>query len=598
MKKTPTRKLPGTSIIALVLLLPVILEAQQTPPPHELVDKRFVPNDVDFGRPVYAALFDDPDELKDWKLEGGDVARVTDDGNLLLKSDKHQVFWLTRQIPADFLLEFTVRPHNRKQGLNIVFFNTTGLTGENIFKSPIKPRDGSFKQYWDGDLKSYHVSYWAGAGANAGTRGGRANLRKNKGKVLIASGDDLITGGRTGTFQTVRIYKRGGTIRVMVDDVVAVACDDDKPLDLPGWIGFRQMGHTLSCRHGHVKVWPLRKPDAAARTNLFPDSGRTILDDTQRRLTHEIKLTKPGHYVFRARAKSDAVFAQMSVQGALDYDTEGTPFTAPYYGSYTMSFARSAEFIVRELPFVIENGSEPRTITASVEIKRRGGSIELNSVELIRLGGTRLDHRWGQNLSVDPIHGLTKLKAAPNPNQTRFEVFEDTWTGAEVWLVSQGLQSHLQYPGTPNFTDDGKYFYLPTPGYVLRTDGSARFGPFKAERIDSRYLAWPAKWMCEHLPSDRDSSDWMITEYREDGYTLTNIVTGAKANITLPKGDGWRLVKMAPDEPGTYVNADANLRCLWISNDRKLLAVFGLERRPVPRVETGKPIQKIQQRTT
>lgn len=30
---------------------------------------------------------------------------------------------------------------------------------------------------------------------------------------------------------------------------------------------------------------------------------------------------------------------------------------------------------------------------------------------------------------------------------------------------------------------------------------------------------------------------------------------------------------MAPDEPGTYVNADANLSCLWISNDRRLLAV-------------------------
>ncbi|MBC8355988.1 MAG: DUF1961 family protein [Planctomycetes bacterium] len=567
------KQLHSASTIALVLLLPAIVEAQQTVPPHELVGKRFVPSDIDFGRPVYEALFDDPDELGDWKLEGGDVARVTDDGDLLLKSEKHQVFWLAKQIPADFLLEFTVRPHDRKQGLNIVFFNTTGLSGENIFKSPIKPRDGSFKQYWDGDLKSYHVSYWAGAGANAGTRGGQANLRKNKGKTLIASGNDLITGGETGTFQTVRIYKRGGTIRVMVDDVVAVACDDDKPLDLPGWIGFRQMGHTLSCRYGHVKVWPLRKLDATVRANLFPSSGDTILNENQRRLTHEIKLTKPGHYILRARAKSDAIVAQMSVQGALDYDTQGTPFTAPYYGAYTMPFARSEEFTVHELPFVIENGSEPRTITASIEIKRGGGSIELDSVELLRLGDTRLDHRWGQNLPVDPIHGLTKLKAAPKPDQTHFEKFEDTWTGAEVWLVSQGLRSRLQYPGTPNFTHDGKYFYLTTPGYVLRTDGSARFGPFKAERIDSRYLPWPAKWMRDHLPSDRDSSDWMITEYRDNGYGLTNIVTKAKVDIGLPKRDDWRLVKMAPDEPGTYVNADPNLRCLWISRDRKLLAV-------------------------
>ena len=309
-----------------------------------------------------------------------------------------------------------------------------------------------------------------------------------------------------------------------------------------------------------------------AQENLFPGSGRTILNENQRRLTHEIKLTEPGHYVLRARAKSDAIVARMSVQGALDYDTEGTPFTAPYYGAYTLPFARSDKFTVRELPFVIENGSEPRTITASIENKA-GGAIELDSVELIRLGDTRLDHRWGQNLPVDPIHGLSKLKASPKLDQIGFEKFEDTWTGAEVWLVTQGLRTQLQYPGTPNFTHDGKYFFVPTPGHVLRTDGSARFGPWKAQRIDSRYLAWPARWMRDHLPSDRDASDWMITEYRENGYGLTNIVTNANADIELPMRDGWRLVKMAPDEPGTFVNADENLRSLWISDDRQLLAV-------------------------
>ena len=62
-------------------------------------------------------------------------------------------------------------------------------------------------------------------------------------------------------------------------------------------------------------------------------------------------------------------------------------------------------------------------------------------------------------------------------------------------------------------------------------------------------------------------------EYRENGYGLKNIVTGASAEIELPTRDGWRLVKMAPDEPGTYVNANQNVRSLWISNDRQLLAM-------------------------
>jgi hypothetical protein len=66
-----------------------------------------------------------------------------------------------------------------------------------------------------------------------------------------------------GSFQTVRIYKRGGAIRCLVDDVVALAYDDDGATFGPvwthrGWIGLRQMAHTVRCEYGHVKVWPLK----------------------------------------------------------------------------------------------------------------------------------------------------------------------------------------------------------------------------------------------------------------------------------------------------------------------------------------------------
>jgi hypothetical protein len=76
---------------ALVLLLPAIVVGQQLLPPHDSVGKRFVPSDVDFGQPDYEVSFDHPDELKDWKLEGGDVARVTDEGDLLLKSEMDSI---------------------------------------------------------------------------------------------------------------------------------------------------------------------------------------------------------------------------------------------------------------------------------------------------------------------------------------------------------------------------------------------------------------------------------------------------------------------------------------------------------------------------
>ena len=303
------------------------------------------------------------------------------------------------------------------------------------------------------------------------------------------------------------------------------------------------------------------------------DRSVTLTCGNSAALHRQVALSRPGHYVFRIHARSNARVAQMSVEGALDYDTEGTPFTAPYYGAFAIPLGRSDDFRTHEVPFVIENGSEPRTVTARINIKRGGGTMHLKSVEILRLGDTRQERRWGQNLPADPIHGLTTLNAAAHYDRPGFAAFVDTWTGAEVWLVSQGLKSRLQYPGTPNFTSDGKYFFLTSPGHVLRADGSRRYGPFKAKRIDSRYLPWPAKWMRDHLPSDRDSTDWMISEYVANSYGLTNVISGASATIHLPKRDGWRLVKMPSDEPGTFVNADTNHLCLWISNDRRRLAV-------------------------
>ena len=71
-------------------------------------------------------------------------------------------------------------------------------------------------------MNGYHISYWA---AGRGT----ANCRKNRGFHLVAEGKDLVTDGPAGTFQTVRIYKRGGKIRCTVDDVLSLAYDDDGP---------------------------------------------------------------------------------------------------------------------------------------------------------------------------------------------------------------------------------------------------------------------------------------------------------------------------------------------------------------------------------
>jgi hypothetical protein len=240
------------------------MRAADSEPRKQPTGKFLVPRDVDYQHPLYESSFRDPAALKDWRLEGGKRMSVAA-GKLVLESEpgstkseddaNHLVCWLTHEMPADFLLEFTVRPQNRRQGLNIVFFNARGIHGENIFQPPIKPRDGRFPQYHSGDLNSYHVSYWAG---DRGT----ANIRKNHGFHLVASGKDLVASGPAESFQTIRVYKRGGKIRLMVDDEISVAYDDDGKSFGPvhtnsGWIGLRQMAHAVHCEYGYVKVFPL-----------------------------------------------------------------------------------------------------------------------------------------------------------------------------------------------------------------------------------------------------------------------------------------------------------------------------------------------------
>jgi hypothetical protein len=255
------RLLPATILSLHLVVMPFVDAADPADPPfHKSVGERFVPKDVDWERPVYQTTFDDAAELKHWRLEGGKRVSLAN-GKLVLESepgqrDNHLVCWLTQELPEAYLLEFTVRPQNRKEGLNIVFFSTRGAKGESIFDPALKPRHGVFRQYHSSDINGYHISYWAG---DRGT----ANVRKNAGFKLVATGPDRIREAPGDAFQVVRVYKRGGTIRLMVDDVISVAYDDDGKTDGPvwnhrGWIGLRQMGHTVRCEYDSLSVFPLK----------------------------------------------------------------------------------------------------------------------------------------------------------------------------------------------------------------------------------------------------------------------------------------------------------------------------------------------------
>jgi hypothetical protein len=178
------------AVLAVTLAVGAAAIAANSVAQHPLVGERFTPSDVDYGNPVYESSFDNQAVLDDWRLEGGKRMSIAE-GNLVLESQptdddrNHLVCWLAKEVPADFLLEFSVRPQNRKKGLNIVFFNARGINGESIFDPTLQERNGVFKQYHSGDLNNYHVSYWAGDR-------GFSNLRKNRGFHLVSSGKDYI----------------------------------------------------------------------------------------------------------------------------------------------------------------------------------------------------------------------------------------------------------------------------------------------------------------------------------------------------------------------------------------------------------------------
>lgn len=231
---------------------------------HALVEDTFNVIDVDFEHPVYSTNFESEAILEDWQLEGGWQANIID-GSLLLeskpssgemnRSNDHLVFWLKKEIPGNFLMEFKVRPVNKKEGLNIVFFNARGKNGKSIFDPSLSKRTGIFNQYIRGDINNYHISYWASDRQFS-------NMRKNKGFKLVASGKDYITQSQPYKFNKIQIYKRDNHILLAVDGIIALAFDDDGTTFGPaythsGWIGLRQMGHTQRCEYRRLAIYPI-----------------------------------------------------------------------------------------------------------------------------------------------------------------------------------------------------------------------------------------------------------------------------------------------------------------------------------------------------
>lgn len=175
-------------------------------------------------------------------------------------NDGHVVWWCPVDLPSSFIAEWEVQITS-EHGLCIVFFAATDEDGRSIFNPQLPSRDGAFRHYIRGSIRSYHISYYANTPFNPGRP--QANLRKNNHFLLLSQGAAAIPPGSVDVHR-VRLVKMDSKIRLDVDDRPIIAYEDsDEPrygkAYAGGSIGLRQMRWT-DARYRNFKVWELAEP--------------------------------------------------------------------------------------------------------------------------------------------------------------------------------------------------------------------------------------------------------------------------------------------------------------------------------------------------
>jgi len=204
------------------------------------------------GKLLYSADMASPQSVSGWIMEGpGKV--VFDQGWMEMFSPDeamHHVYWCPQTFPASFIARWQAQNLKLDAGLVIVFLAAAGEKGEDIFDPGLPARDGTFSQYTEGKIRSYHISYYANAAHNPDR--GHANLRKNNTFSLLQQGSVGIPTRSTEPHQ-ITLVKEGARIRLFVDERKVIDYIDDRPVvegvDTgpafgAGKIGFRQMQWT------------------------------------------------------------------------------------------------------------------------------------------------------------------------------------------------------------------------------------------------------------------------------------------------------------------------------------------------------------------
>lgn len=216
------------------------------------------------GRMLYQANFDHPESVSGWVMEGPGKVEFKEGWMHMFSPNEagHHVFWAPQDFPDSFLARWEAQNLETDAGLVIVFLAARGVNGEDIFDPSLPSRDGTFTQYTEGSIKSYHISYYANAAHNPDR--GHANLRKNNTFTLLQEGKVGIPTDSTDQHQ-ISLVKEGPRVRLYIDERKVIDYTDATPVvdgvDTgaalgAGKIGFRQMQWT-HFRYRNFRVYSL-----------------------------------------------------------------------------------------------------------------------------------------------------------------------------------------------------------------------------------------------------------------------------------------------------------------------------------------------------
>ncbi len=222
------------------------------------------------GTLLYDADMRNNNSVADWIMEGAAQVAFRDGWMEMYSPQKaeHHVLWCPQDFPDSFIASWEVQNLAIESGLLIVFFAAKGENGQDIFDPSLPARDGTFTQYTEGKIKSYHISYYANVAHEPGRI--HANLRKNNTFSLLQSGSEGIPTHSTNIHQ-LKLIKQGAHIRLFIDDRKVIDYIDNQAqvngLDTgaalgAGKIGLRQMQWS-HFRYRNFKVWEIANTSSA-----------------------------------------------------------------------------------------------------------------------------------------------------------------------------------------------------------------------------------------------------------------------------------------------------------------------------------------------